>query len=626
MNQINSLKKATLQLLTMMKTKGGPIKFASLFLNVVRTEGLAGVRRRISHVLKRDYGSWLANFDKMTDDTRNEIARRAKAFPLRPLISILMPVYNPPAEFLNQAIWSVRNQLYENWELCIADDNSSNSKIREMLGSHADQDSRVKLILRDENGHISAASNSALSLATGQYIGFLDHDDMLSVNALYHVVSEINRNPELKMIYSDEDKVDERGHRFDPHFKSDWNPELLFSHNYVCHFIVYKSDVLRNVGGLRTGYEGSQDYDLILRILKHVSAEQISHIPKILYHWRALPGSTARSSEEKNYSSEAGLKALQDYFQEVNPDIHVEIGPVPNSYRVRYPVPTPCPLVTIIIPTRDKLKLLKNCLNSILAKTTYANFEILIVNNRSEHIETISYLESIQEIHENVRGINYDHDFNFSGINNFAVPHANGDIVALVNNDIEVINPDWLTEMVSYACRLEVGCVGAKLYYSNGRLQHGGVILGIGGVAGHSHKGYASKANGYFSRLKLTQNLSAVTAACLVVRKKVYEKVGGFDEQNLKVAFNDVDFCLKVRELGLNNVWTPYAEMYHLESESRGQEDNPEKQERFVSEVHHMIACWGQKLLNDPYYNPNLTLEADDFSLAWPPRQNESGK
>ena len=613
-------------MLTMMKTKGGPIKFASLFLNVVRTEGLAGVRRRISHVLKRDYGSWLANFDKMTDDTRNEIARRAKAFPLRPLISILMPVYNPPAEFLNQAIWSVRNQLYENWELCIADDNSSNSKIREMLGSHADQDSRVKLILRDENGHISAASNSALSLATGQYIGFLDHDDMLSVNALYHVVSEINRNPELKMIYSDEDKVDERGHRFDPHFKSDWNPELLFSHNYVCHFIVYKSDVLRNVGGLRTGYEGSQDYDLILRILKHVSAEQISHIPKILYHWRALPGSTARSSEEKNYSSEAGLKALQDYFQEVNPDIHVEIGPVPNSYRVRYPVPTPCPLVTIIIPTRDKLKLLKNCLNSILAKTTYANFEILIVNNRSEHIETISYLESIQEIHENVRGINYDHDFNFSGINNFAVPHANGDIVALVNNDIEVINPDWLTEMVSYACRLEVGCVGAKLYYSNGRLQHGGVILGIGGVAGHSHKGYASKANGYFSRLKLTQNLSAVTAACLVVRKKVYEKVGGFDEQNLKVAFNDVDFCLKVRELGLNNVWTPYAEMYHLESESRGQEDNPEKQERFVSEVHHMIACWGQKLLNDPYYNPNLTLEADDFSLAWPPRQNESGK
>lgn len=632
-NRLQDFQKLSSQVLYGLKTHGGFSQFAKKTFRVLQHEGLGGIKRRIKNVRegyryfkrlrnydRNDYKKWSRQYCTLTDHDHEVIKRNIQQLEFHPLISIVMPVYNTPTEFVDAAIWSVRKQLYQDWELCIADDNSANQLIRDLIIKHGKEDKRIKWRFRESNGHISAASNSALELAKGEFVGFLDHDDTLSEDALYHVVQSINANPNVKILYSDEDKVCEKGNYFDPHFKSDWNPELLFSHNYVCHFVVYRLDVVRNAGGFRVGFEGSQDHDLILRVMKHVSTKDITHIPKILYHWRALPGSTALASQQKDYASEAGLKALQEHFDHVDGNAHVEMGPVPNSYRVRYPIPNPCPLVTIIIPTCDKLNLLQNCLNSILDKTIYPNFEIIVVNNRSQQNETISYLHLVQEIHKNFEVINYDHEFNYSAINNLAVKRSNGEILALVNNDVEVINPEWLSEMVSHACRPEIGCVGAKLCYADGTVQHGGVILGIGGVAGHSHKHFHREANGYFSRLKLTQNLSVVTAACLVVRKEVYEKVGGFDEQNLKVAFNDVDFCLKVREAGFNNLWTPFAELYHLESESRGGEDNREKQERFATEVQCMTSRWGQKLLNDPYYNPNLTLDAEDFSLAWPPR------
>ena len=374
--------------------------------------------------------------------------------------------------------------------------------------------------------------------------------------------------------------------------------------------------LVMEVNGFRAGVEGSQDHDLILRLTANLQKEQIVHIAKILYHWRIVDGSTALSADSKQYTSVAGIKTLQDYFiSNGNLETKVTLGLSPNTYRIRYALPQPAPLVSLLIPTKDKLELLKPCIRSILDKTDYSNYEILIINNGSVEKDTLSFFESIQLENNRVKVIDYNYPFNYSAINNFAAEHAQGEVIGLINNDVEVINEDWLTELVSHACRPQVGCVGAKLYFSDGALQHAGVILGIGGVAGHSHKYFAQHAHGYFSRLEVVQNLSAVTGACLLVKKELYTLVGGLDEVNLKIAFNDVDFCLKVREAGYLNVWTPFAKLYHHESKSRGAEDTPEKQARFQQEVLWMQAKWGEKLKNDPYYNVNLTLDHEDFSL-----------
>ena len=531
----------------------------------------------------------------------------------RPFFSIILPVYNTDPHLLDRAIETVIDQAYTNWELCISDDASTEPHIGPLLEKWAQKDDRIKVHYRDKNGHISANSNSALDLAVGDYCVLMDHDDELRPHSLFEVAKVIIEKPETLFIYSDEDKIDYEGNRKDPHFKSSWNPDLFYVQNYLNHLTVMKTSRLREIGGWRIGYEGSQDHDLYLRFLHDVKKNQISHIPKILYHWRAVEGSASLSDFGKNYTHDAGVRALSDYFEGINTDIKVTISPDGHCYRILYPIPENPPLVSLIIPMRDLAEITEVCINSILEKTDYPHYEILIINNNSEEEETFAFLSDVKRKSSRVRVIDYEQPFNFSAINNYAVKHAKGEIIGLINNDMEVINEGWLTELVSHVARPEIGCVGAKLYYPDETIQHAGVILGLGGLAGHSHKEQPRLSTGYFRRLQLTQNLSAVTAALLLVKKSIYEEVGGLDEQHLKVAFNDVDFCLKILSKGYRNLWTPYAEAYHYESKSRGAEDSPEKLERFHGEIRHMQETWGDILDNDPYYSPNLTKDREDF-------------
>ncbi|MGB9440543.1 MAG: glycosyltransferase family 2 protein [Desulfobacterales bacterium] len=558
------------------------------------------------------YQQWI---QKVERPERLNLKNKAAASDLkfRPLISLVVPTYNTPIVYLRRCIESVISQSYANWELCIADDASTDQEVKQTLKNYASQDKRLKLKLRKFNGHISEASNSALQFARGDFVAFLDHDDELAPDALYHVVKTINEKPDAKIIYSDEDKIDAEDNRYDPHFKPDWSPDLLYSQNYISHLCVYDSKLINAVGGFRKGYEGSQDHDLLLRCVDLVKPDEIVHIPKILYHWRSVSGSTALTAAEKNYTTKAGVKALADYFGSKNTPVNVRVGMLPNTYKIDYAISEPHPKVSLIIPTRNQHRVLSKCIDSILEKTKYPNFEILIINNKTTDPESLEYFRDIQQ-HPKIRIIDYDHPFNFSSINNFGINHALGTVVGLLNNDIEVISPDWLGEMLKHVARPEIGCVGAKLYYPDGKIQHAGVILGIGGVAGHSHKYFNRDEHGYFSRLKIIQNVSDVTAACLLVRKDVYEEVCGLNER-LAVAFNDVDFCLKVREAGYRNIWTPYAELYHHESISRGYENTPAKQKRFSKEVSLMKMLWQGKLDQDPYYNPNLTKDHENFAI-----------
>ncbi len=562
-----------------------------------------------------DYEEWIESVELPSLPSKEQVSLQINEMNKKPVISIVMPVYDPQDIYLRACIDSVIAQSYPYWELCIADDKSPNANIAKILREYEIKDARIRVSYRKENGHISAASNSALELAQGEFTALLDHDDVLSEHALFYVAQKINSQPELKIIYSDEDKLNTQGERFDPHFKCEWNPDLFFSQNYVSHLGVYKTELINKIGGFRLGLEGSQDQDLFLRCLVHVKSEHIGHISKILYHWRTVEGSTALGAGEKSYTTEAGIRALQDYFNSKKADVKVESGLVPNTYRLHYPIPKDKPLVSLLIPTRDRRGLTETAVRSILDKSTYNNFEIIILDNGSVEKETLEFFTKIQKEDRRVRVIRYDHPFNYSAINNFGVKHAKGSIIGLINNDVEVINPGWLTEMVSHCLREEIGCVGAKLYYSNDTVQHGGIILGIGGVAGHSHKNFPRNHPGYFSRLLLVQSLSAVTAACLLVRKDVYEAVNGLDEENLTVAFNDVDFCLKVQALGYRNIWTPYAELYHYESISRGNEDTVEKINRFTQEVNFMKSKWDDILINDKFYSNNLSKHKEDFSI-----------
>jgi GT2 family glycosyltransferase len=432
------------------------------------------------------------------------------------------------------------------------------------------------------------------------------------------VGKRVLEEPNLRLIYTDEDKVDMDGHRYDPYFKCEFNLELFLAQNMISHFAVYHREEVVRIKGFRLGFEGAQDYDLALRMIRFLNQNQIAHIPRVLYHWRASKGSTALNPDDKAYAVKARINAASDFLKSKGVHARVELSDDITLFnRVRYQLPNKLPLVSIIIPTRDRVEVLKKCIDSILRKSTYKNIEILIVDNGSIEDETLRYLNELKE-----RGINVirdDFEFNFSRLNNIGANLAKGEYLCLMNNDIEVITSDWLEEMMSFACQPGVGCVGARLWYPDGRLQHGGVILGIGGVAGHSHKYLAKDGIGYFGRAVIHQCVSAVTAACLVISKKIYLEVGGLDE-SLAVAFNDVDFCLKVGQNNYRNIYTPYAEMIHHESVSRGAEDSPEKQVRFMQEVNLMKDRWSSKLQNDFAYSPNLTNEHEDFSFAWPPR------
>lgn len=572
------------------------------------------LRRRVRGA--NDYANWVRTYDTLTPEARAAIVQRVAGLQTLPLISVLMPTYNPDPVWLRAAVESVRAQLYPHWELCIADDASTSVEVRAILRAYSEGDARIKVVFRPENGHISAASNSALALATGAWLALMDHDDLLAEHALFWVADCIAAHPEVRLIYSDEDKVDENGQRSDPYFKPDWNVDLFRSQNMFSHLGVLATDLVRELGGFRVGLEGSQDWDLVLRCIERIGPGHIRHVPRVLYHWRVHVASTARSMKAKPYAALAGERALNEHFERTGVRASAEY--VGFGYRARYALPDVPPLVSLIIPTRNALELMRQCVNSIGAKTTYPNYEIIVVDNGSDDPAALDYFKTIAQ-KPNIRVLRDEREFNYSALNNAAVEVARGDLVALVNNDIEVISPDWLSEMVSIALQPGVGAVGARLWYPNMTLQHGGVVLGLG-VASHAHKGLPAGLNGYAGRAALIQSFSAVTAACLVIRKTIYQQVGGLDEVNLQVAFNDVDFCLRVRQAGFRNVWTPYAELLHHESATRGEDLAPHKRERFRREIAYMRQRWPDVLRHDPAYNPNLTVGSEDFSYAWPPR------
>ncbi len=592
---------------------------------VARTTPVKSLPKRQSIIVQkqhdsRDYPRWIQQYDTLTKKTLVQMQKRMKQWPSQPLLSIVMPVYNTEEKWLRAAIESVRRQVYSNWELCIADDASTKKHIRPLLEDYAKGDSRIKVTFRTQNGHISAASNTALELVTGDFVTFLDHDDLLSPHALFWVAQDILDYPDGMLWYSDEDKVNEQDLRHDPYFKSDWNPDLFLSHNLITHLAVYRTSLVQKINGFRVGFEGAQDYDLALRAIDQISALYIRHIPRVLYHWRAITGSTATRPEEKPYAILAAQKAITEYLGRRNIEATVMESPeIRGTTRVQYHLPVYLPQVSLIIPTRNRVDLLRRCVESIYEKTDYTNFEILIVNNASDDPATLEYFRQL-EGQNRARIVDYPYPFNYADMNNMAVGRAQGELIGLLNNDLEVINREWLSELVSHALRPEVGVVGARLWYPDNTLQHGGVILGIGGVAGHSHKGLPRGDAGYFGRAGLAQNFSAVTGACMILRKSNFLLVGGLDAENLTTAFNDVDLCLKMNKYNLRIVWTPYADLYHHESASRGYEDTAEKLARFEKERTHMKGQWPQFIASDPAYSPNLTVETQDFAYAWPPR------
>ncbi len=621
----NDIKASGRQLRSLIKANGGVGAVIQKAQRISASDGFLGLCRRIFRTLQRTRGSgrpyseWVATFDTLGDEARRMIRKRIAGLPRRPRISIVMPVYNTPEQWLRKAIDSVCGQLYPDWELCIADDASTTPHVAIVLDEYARKDWRIKVVRRATNGHISAASNSALELATGDFTGLLDHDDELAEHALFCVVEAMLANPEAGLIYSDEDKIDAHGVRSQPYFKPDWNYDLLLSHNLICHFACYRTELLRHVGGFREGFEGAQDYDLALRCIEQLQPAQIVHIPRVLYHWRMHSDSTAADIETKPYAVEAAKRAVAEHLARKHVDAEVTPAPeAPAMLRVRYAIPVPHPRVTLIIPSRNRVELLRTCVETLFARTAYDAFDVIVVDNASDEPEALEYLAALAG-RERVRVIRDAGNFNFSRLNNLAARHAGGEILGLLNNDLEFQDPAWLAEMVSHVVRPGVGAVGARLWYPNGRLQHGGVVLGLGGVAGHAHKMCRRGDTGHNRRAVLIQNFSAVTAACLLVRKAVFCEVAGLDEQ-LAVAYNDVDFCLRVRERGYRNIWTPFAEVVHHESASRGIGLTPEAVARFAGEISFMKERWGEALLSDPAYNPNLTLAFENFQIAWPPR------
>ena len=565
---------------------------------------------------------WIPRYDRLRRRDIRAIEQATAQLAYQPLLSVIMPVYNSDERWLRAAIGSVENQLYTNWELCIADDHSSDPRVRDVLREIQAREPRLKLHFREVNGHISAASNSALALASGEFIVLVDHDDVLPRHALAAVVHELNRHPDADIVYSDEDRLDEAGRRYDPYFKPDWNPELLYGQNLISHLGVYRTAMVRQVGGFREGFEGSQDYEMAFRVIEHTRPGRIRHIPLILYHWRAIPGSAALDVDQKSYATDAARLAVQAHFARTGVAATIEPAPrAPYYHRVRYRLPEPRPHVTVIIPTKDRVDHLSRCVGSILTRSTYETFDIVIIDNRSSAPESHSYFEQVQQ-DPRVSVLRIDEPFNFSRINNAAAARARGSFLCFLNNDTEIISADWLEEMVSLAAREGVGAVGAMLYYPNNTMQHAGVVLGLGGIASHAHRGQRRGMPGNYGRAALTQTMSAVTAACMVLRKSAFDAVGGFDE-TLAVAYNDVDLCLRLCAKGYRNVWTPFAELYHFESISRGDDLQGENLPRFLAESQAMRDRWQGLLTADPYYNPNLSLTRADLWLAYPPRHRQ---
>lgn len=566
-----------------------------------------------SLLTKKDQYELFLQLNKVTNKEKKAWIKEMKTFTFKPKYSIIVPVYNVDEVWLDACIKSVINQIYTNWELCLYDDCSTKEETIKGLKKWIGKDERIKVKFGKENKNISLASNEAIKMATGEYICLLDHDDEITIDALYQNTKVLNEHPDVEVIYSDEDKIDTHGAIHLPYFKTDFNIDLLRSNNYICHFLVVKRSLGEKINWFRKGFEGSQDHDLVLRLVEQISPDKIYHIPRVLYHWRVIPGSTASEYSEKDYAFEAGKKAIEEHLMRNNEQAVVKKGMWGGAYKVERALQDESKKVSIIIPFKDEVEVLKTCIESIVKFTKYKNIEVLLVSNNSDQPATFKYLKEIEKKHSFIKVLEYNVPFNFSKINNWGVQQATGDYVLFLNNDIEVITKGWLSTMVEHIQRPEVGAVGAKLYYPDDTIQHAGVVLGIGGIAGHAFKNYHRSEFPYFHS-GCIRNISACTAACLLVKKSVFLEVGKFNEKDLKVAFNDVDLCLKIRKAGYLIVYTPYAELYHYESKSRGYEDTPEKIARFERESGYMRKMWSEVLDNDPYYNPNLSLKAENYA------------
>ena len=557
------------------------------------------------------YDPWYEAY--IPDETALE-KQRKHPFAYAPKISVVVPAYRTPSVFLKQMLESVLAQTYANWELCIANGSPEDKEMCQILDGYQTQDPRIRWQPLKANLGIAENTNAAFEMAQGDYIGLMDHDDLLTPDALYECVAELNEYPDTELIYTDEDKITMDGEEyFFPHFKSDFNPDMLCTTNYFCHLVVVKKELYQAAGKLNGEYDGAQDYDFVLRCVE--KTDKIRHIPKILYHWRACEGSTAGSADNKSYIVDAGAKAVRAHYRRMGIEAEVIPTKYPGMYRTKYPVKQ-TPKISVIIPNKDHTDDLIKCLRSIREKNTYENIEILVIENNSQKKKTFKDYRRIMHEYPKVKVLYWKGEgFNYPEINQYGIDHATGEYLLFLNNDTEMIGNDCIKEMLSYCMREEVGAVGARMYYEDGTLQHGGVIIGLGGVAGHAFLGMDGDSPGYFARAQVIHDLSAVTAACMMIKKQVYEEVGGFDPK-FAVAFNDVDLCLKIRKAGYLIVYDPYAELIHYESKSRGYEDTEEKIERFNREIKLFQTRWKKILENgDPYYSPNLTLDHNDFGL-----------
>ena len=556
-------------------------------------------------------GGYEAWFARHKVDKRTLRRQKHSAFAQKPLISIVIPLYCTPLPYLKELLESVRRQSYENWQLCLAD-GSPDDKAKEFIEKHYGREKRIVYRKLEENGGISVNTNEAVALAAGEYLMLCDHDDTLEPDTLYEIVKAIN-DTGADVLYTDEDKVSMDGrHYFDPNFKPDFNLFRLRENNYICHIFVVKKSLTDETGLLRSEFDGAQDFDFILRCCE--KAQKITHIPKVLYHWRCHMDSTAADPSSKAYAYEAGRKAVREHYQRLGIDAKVEMTERPGWYRSHVKVQGN-PLISVIIPNKDHTDDLELCLFSMTRKSTYRNYEILIVENNSEKEETFEYYRKLPDRYPKARVLTWEKEFNYSAINNFAAKEAKGEYLLFLNNDVEILTPDWMEEMLQNCQQENVAAVGAKLYYPDDTIQHAGVVLGLGGIAGHIMCRASKEDPGYFGRMISVQEISAVTAACMMVKKSDFDAVGGLDE-TFQVAFNDIDLCMKFRAAGKKIIFTPYAELYHYESKSRGLEDTPEKQFRFDKEVKRFQEKWAQQLeMGDPYYSPNLSVTEGDCSL-----------
>lgn len=572
-----------------------------------------GVKGFYARLLERfeerevEYQEW---YEKNKPSEEELVRQRKKKWKDPVVISVLVPAYRTPEVFLKQMMESVLLQTYPYLELCIADGSGTDDSVEKVVKEYQKKDPRVRYRRLEKNEGIAGNTNAAIEMASGEYLALFDHDDLLSPNALFEVASAIEKE-KADVIYTDEDKVtsDLKEH-FQPHFKPDFNPDLLCANNYICHLFVVKRSLALKLGGQDPAYDGAQDYDFIFRCTEN--AEKIVHVAKILYHWRVHQASTADNPSSKLYAFDAGKRAIEAHLARIGAKAEVSHTKDLGFYRVKYQVQGN-PMVSIVIPNKDEKETLKKCLESIWKKTSYSNYEIILVENNSTTQEIRDYYKELDG-KERVRVVYWEKEFNYSAINNFGISYAKGEYILCLNNDITVISPDWLEELLANCQRPEVGIVGARLYYPDNTIQHAGIVLGMGGCAGSLFVGLARSRGGYLHKAALQQDLSAVTAACFMVKKEVFEKVGGFEEK-LAVAFNDVDFCLKVRHAGYLVVYDPYAELYHHESKTRGYENTEAKKRRFQEEIEYMRCHWMPDILRDPYYNENLSLKASDYSL-----------